>query len=179
MKNIRSFDEFINEGISFKKISNANLVEIGGNYANNAEPSNHSRNELEEMALEVLRNAKPIPLTGNVKTDAEKLIKYIADQCKRAGIVLDSSNSLVYSPDFENEIEIPVIADGIKDRIFFQTYLDYNELATNGSDFVLTGAFSTYEMGTMDNIITDLSNYGMYVKAAEELKTYMNTQKNK
>jgi len=174
MKHIHTFENFLTEGISYKNTYDADLEEIGGCYANNAEPTNHSREALEHMASEALEKAKPFPLTGVVKTDAPKLIKHITDMFKRAGIDLSDKDALVYSPNFANEIEIPVM--GSKD-IFFQTYLDYSEMASNGSDFVITGCFASQEEGSLDTMVNDLSNFGDITASADELKKYMENKK--
>ena len=179
MKHIKTFEGFLNEslneGIRFERVSDADLEEVGGYFANGGDPVNHSPEALEELGREALKNAKPFSLTGKIKTDAPKLVKYLTDQFKRAGIVLDDTKTLVYSPNFANEIEIPVIG-GESEGIFLQTYLDYNEMASNGSNFAMTATFANDENGSMDTVMDDLNDYSQFVKAAEELKQYMKTK---
>lgn len=174
MKHIKTFEGYLNENVSYRNTYDADLEEVGGYFANNADPENHSKEDLIEMGKDALEKAKPFPLTGKVKTDAPKLIKHITDMFKRAGVELSDKDAIVYSPNFANEIEIPVM--GSKD-IFFQTYLDYSEMASNGSEFVLAGNFASHNDGSLDTMVNDLSNFGDITTSAEELKKYMENKK--
>lgn len=181
MNIVKNFDDFLNEslneGVQFKNVSNADWIEIGMYIADadGQESRIMADEELTKIGKEALKNAKPISLTGIIRTDAPVFIKYLVDQFKRAGIVLDDKNAIVYSPNFANEIEIPVVG-GESEGIFLQTYLDYTEMASNGSEFVLTACFANDENGSMDTVMDDLDDYGQFVKAAEELKQYMQTK---
>ena len=176
MNHFKTFNDFINEsvneGIKYKNVFDADLEEIGS-YMTDGEDS--SPEDLKKLGEEALKNAKPFPLTGKIKTDAPKYIKYLVDQFKRAGIVLDDAKAIVHSPNFGNEIEIPVVG-GDSVGLFLQTYLDYAEMASNGSGFISVASFANNEFGTLDTIMDDLNNFGQFVKAAEELKQYMATK---
>ena len=180
MEYLKKFDDFsgsLNEAYNYSDTSDANLVDMGHYILDDAgeDTDELSDDVLVKAAEEKLKEAKPFPLTGKIKEDAPKLIAYIKDEFKRAGIGLDDSKAMIYSPCFVNEIEIPV-SGAEKAGLFFQTYLDYTGLASNGSNFIISGQFASEETGAFDTIITDLSEYRLYVKATEELKQFAETQ---
>jgi len=178
MKHLIPINEYfsnINEGINFNGSSDADLATVGEYFANDGDPDDFDEEALIDMAREALKKAKPIPLTGKIKEDGAKLIKYIVNAFKKVDVILEEGEAVVYSPNFANEIEIPV-AD--QEGLFFQSYLDYEELAYNGSDFIISGTFATEDEGSLDFSVSDLSNNGQIVKAATELKKYLeNTKK--
>ena len=141
MEHIKSFDSFLSEsriveGITYNDSFDADMLVIGE--ALNEEPENTDPKDLENIAKEALKKALPIPLTGKIKTDVPKLITYIVEEFKREGVELDEAKATLASATYKNEIDIPLF--NAKD-ICFNTYLDYTELAENGSEFVLTGSF--------------------------------------
>ena len=172
MKHIQLFEHFaenIVEGVNFNGSIDADLATIGTYFSDD-----HSLDdkEYEKLALEAFKKVKPFPLTGKIKTDGTKLIKYLVDAFKRAGVELEENNAIVYSPNFTNEIEIPVAGT---DGIFFQTYLDYQELAASGSNFTLSGDFASEDEGSLDFFVDDLGNNGAIVKSAAGFKIYLET----
>lgn len=177
MKHLITFESYmsnINEGINFNGSSDADLATVGGYFANDGDPDDFDEEALIDMGREALKEAKPVPLTGKIKDDGTKLIKYIVDAFKRAGVNLDGDKAVVYSPSFTNEIEIPVEDS---DNLFFQTYLDYEELAYNGSDFIISGTFASEDEGSLDFTVSDLSNNGQIVKAATDFNKYLESNK--
>jgi hypothetical protein len=170
LKDLNSYMGNINEGINYNDAQDADLADVGAYLHDH--PEAVEDNELEKRALEYMKKAKPFPLTGKIKTDAPKLISYIVDAFKKVGVNLDGNNAIVYSPNFANEIEIPVKdVDGIR----FITYLDYSEMASNGSNFILSGSFDSEENGTLDYFVSDLSNNREIIKAAEGFKQWLET----
>lgn len=177
MEHIKSFDSFLSEsriveGITYNDSFDADMLVIGE--ALNEEPENTDPKDLENIAKEALEKALPIPLTGKIKTDAPKLITYIVEEFKREGVELDEAKATLASATYKNEIDIPLF--NAKD-ICFNTYLDYTELAENGSEFVLTGSFYVETDGQMDITITDISNRGNVIAAIAELKQYFETHR--
>jgi len=177
MEHIKSFDSFLNEsqiveGITYNDSFDADMLAIGK--ALNEEPEKEDPKDLEKIAKEALEKALPIPLTGKIKTDAPKLIAYIVEEFVRDGIELDEAKATLASSTYKNEIDIPLF--NAKD-ICFNTYLDYTELAENGSEFVLTGSFYVETDGQMDITITDISNRGDIIAAIAELKQYFETHR--
>ena len=180
MKYFKKFDDFsgsLNEAYNYNDTSDANLVDVGYYILDNAgeNADDMSDDVYIKAATEKLKEAKPFPLTGKVKEDAPKLIKYITDAFNGLGIKLDDTKATIYSPCFVNEIEIPVIG-AESEGWFFQTYLDYAELASNGSNFIITGQFASEDTGAFDTTITNLDDNRLYVKAAEELKQLAETK---
>lgn len=177
MKHIQLFENFsenIVEGVNYNAARDADLEEIG--YIFSKHNNDASEEELIKIGKEALKSSKPVSLTGKVKEDAPKVIKYLVDAFKRAGIDLDDRNVAITRSmlGFDNEIEIPVAKH---DGIFFQTYLDYYELAENGNGktFVLAGAFMTEENGVMDYVVSDINDNAQIVKAAAGFKKYLET----
>lgn len=176
MKHLKPFDSYIgniNEGVNYNSAVDADLAEVGAYIHDH--PEDVDDKELTDLAEEAMKKAKPFSLTGKIKTDGAKLITYIVDAFKKAGVNLDGANAIVYSPNFANEIEIPV---SDCEGAFFQTYLDYSELASNGSNFQLSGGFSTEDEGALDYFVEDLNDNRGIVKAAEGFKKWCETQKN-
>ena len=172
MKHIQLFEHFaenIVEGVNFNGSVDADLAIIGTYFT---EDQSLDDKEYEKLTLEAFKKTKPFALTGNIKTDGAKLIKYLVDAFKRVGVELEENNAIVYSPNFTNEIEIPVAGT---DGIFFQTYLDYTELAANGSNFTLSGDFASEGEGSLDFFVDDIGNNGAIVKSATGFKKYLET----
>lgn len=184
MKHLINFESYvsnINEGINFNGAEDADLKEIGGLFANGGDPDNHDEEALISMGREALADAKPIALTGKIKEDTQKLIKFIVEAFKRAGIILDDKNaSIIKDMDGTlNQIEIPVESEP---DFFFATSLDYYEMAMGvniqNNFIVASGCFSTDADGMLDFFVSDLSNNGQIVKAASDFKKYLeNTKK--
>lgn len=177
MEHIKSFNSFLNEsriveGITYNDSFDADMLAIGE--ALNEEPENTDPKDLEKIAKKALEKALPIPLSGKIKTDAPKLIAYIVEEFGRDGIELDEAKATLTSSTYKNEIDIPLF--NAKD-ICFNTYLDYTELAENGSEFVLSGSFYVETDGKMDITITDISNRGNVIAAISELKQYFETHR--
>lgn len=181
MKHLITFESYasnINEGINFNAAKDADLEDIGGNFANGGDPDNHDEEALIDMGREALKDAKPFPLTGKIKEDATKLIKLCTDAFKRAGVELDDTNTDI-SSDMDgssNEIKIPVEN---QEGYFFFTSLDYYELAANStmSNIVVGGCFYSDEDGMLDFFVGDLSNNGQIVKAAADFNKYLESKK--
>ncbi len=176
MKHLETFESYmgnINEGVNYNGAADADLAVVGSYLHDH--PETVDDKELADLATEYMGKTKPFPLTGKIKTDGAKLITYIVDAFKKAGVNLDGANAIVYSPNFTNEIEIPV---SDCEGAFFQTYLDYNELASNDSNFQLSGVFSTEDEGALDYFVDDLNDNRGIVKAAEGFKKWCETQKN-
>jgi hypothetical protein len=180
MKHLIPINEYfsnINEGLNFNNGSDADLEEVGGCFANGGDPENHGEEALIEMGREALKDAKPFPLTGKIKEDAPKLIKYITDAFKKAGVELEDKNAdLIKSTSLGtvNVIEIPVANQS---TLYFSTSLDYYEMANTGHDMYTGGSFAD-EDGPLDFFVADISNNGQIVKAAAEFKKFLeNTQK--
>lgn len=174
LKNINEYFSNINEGVNYNSAVNADLIDIGGYIIQGSgkNPGDVTDEDLEKAALEALKKAKPVSLTGDAKKDIPALVKYAVDSFKRCGIELDAANVEIDSSNFANELLIPV-ADT---DYYLNTMVDYNELAANGSDFVIGAAFASDEEGTLDYIVDDLSNQGDIVKACAEFKKYLETQ---
>lgn len=175
MKHIKLFEHYaenIVEGINYNASRDADFEDVGSAISRYKETDEA---ELIKIGKEALKVAKPVSLTGKVREDAPKLIKYLVDAFKRAGIELDDRNvSITRSMlGFDNEIEIPVAK---QDGLFFQTALDYYELAENGNGkIVIPGAFMDEENGVMDYMVSDVNDNGEIVKAANGFKKYLET----
>lgn len=175
LKNINEYLSNINEGVNYNSAANADLVEIG-EYAmqgSGKNPGDVTDEDLKKAALEALKKARPVSLSGDAKKDIPALVKYAVDSFKRCGIELDAANVEIDSGNFANELLIPV-ADT---DYYFNTHLDYTELAANGSDFVIGGNFASDEEGALDYIVDDLSNQGDIVKACAEFKKHLENSK--
>ena len=133
--------------IVFESVYDADLSEIGEYFTDS-----DSESQLIEAAQNALNAAKPFPLTGIIKTDAKTLVNTLIDSFKKQGIELGTA--VVNSPNFGNEIYIPIQG---KPDLYLETMIDYNELAYNGSDFVLQLNLSSDELGCIEFV--DLDNY--------------------
>ena len=175
LKNINEYFSNINEGINYNNGRNANLWDIGEHLLTIKGKSMDDMDDfdVEAVAKEAMKKAKPVPLTGNLKKDLPLFLKYVGDAFKRCGVDLDTANTELDSSNFTNELMIP-IADT---EYYLNTMLDYAELAANGSDFVIGGAFASDDEGSLDYQVNDLSNSGDIVKACTGFKKYMESQK--
>jgi len=174
LKNINEYFSNINEGVNYNNAINADLVEIGEYtiQGTGKNPGDVTDEDLKKSAMEALKKAKPVSLTGDAKKDAPTLIKYVGDAFKRCGVELDVANVEIVSDNFANELIIPVVDT----EFYFNTMLDYTELASNGSDFVIGGNFASDDEGALDYQVNDLSNNGDIVKACTGFKKYLETQ---
>lgn len=181
MKHLINFETYmsnVNEGVNFNGARDADLEEVGGNFANGNDPDNHDEEALIDMGREAMKGAKPFPLTGKIKEDATKLIKLCTDAFKRAGVELDDASAEI-SNDMDgssNEILIPV--ENQEGYSFF-TSLDYYELSANAvlGNIVVGGSFYSEEEGMLDFFVGDLSNNGQIVKAAMDFNKYLESKK--
>jgi len=185
MKHIRPINEYFsnfNEGINYNASRDADLVELGhlllsGSGASSEEADD---DELVKTAKEKLKSIKPFALTGKVKEDLPKLVKYLTDEFKRFGIELDGDSTEVSREmsGGENMIEIPLLDF---EGYYFLTSLDYLDLASNqgpNNTMVLSGIFCSEEDGMLEFDVADISNSGEIMKACTEFKNYLeNTQK--
>lgn len=175
MKHIQLFEHFaenIIEGVNYNGSSDANLEDIGASISKGTQANEE---EFVKIGKEALKEAMPVSLTGKVKEDAPNVIKYLVDAFKIAGIELDDRNVYVTSSGmgFDNEIEIPVAK---QEGFFFQTTLDYYELAENGNGkIIIPGAFMNEENGVMDYVISDINDNAQIVKAAAGFAKYLET----
>lgn len=175
MKYIKLFENYaenIIEGVNYNSSRDADFEDVGSAVSKDRDADEA---ELIKIGQEALKAAKPVSLTGKVKEDAPKLIKYLVDAFKRAGIELDDKNVYVTSSSmgFDNEIEIPVAK---QDGLYFQTALDYYELAENGSGkLIIPGVFYDENNGAMDYVVSDINDNGQIVKAAAGFKKYLET----
>jgi len=177
MKHLQLFEHYtenIVEGVNYNGASDADLVLVGHSLSDDKLNKDIKDEELAALAVAGLKKAKPISLTGKIKEDAPKLIKYIVDAFKRTGVELDGSNATI-SNDFnlDNAIQIPVSVD--KD-LFFLTYLDYEEIANDSKKMLIGGSFSSEDEGNLDYVINDLNDNGQIVKAGTEFKKYLETK---
>jgi len=179
MKHIKSINEYfsnISEGINYNEGVDADLWEVGSYMLDGTGKNSDEmeEKEVEAVAVEAMKKAKPVPLTGIIKKDVPPFLKYVADAFKRCGIELDVDNTVIDSSNFANELYIPV-ADTEYNLL---TMLDYSELAYNGSEFVIGGVFASDDEGSLDYVISDLSDQGEVMKACTEFKKYLeNTKK--
>jgi hypothetical protein len=177
LKNINEYLSNINEGINYNAAKDADLVDIGSALlAGSGKTSDEASDEdLSKIAEEKLKEAKPFALTGKVKEDFPKLIKYITDEFKRCKIDLDVDNASISREmsGGDNMIEIPI--KGLEDY-YFCTTLDYLELASNqgpNRNIVLSGVFCSEDDGTLDFDIADIGNSGDVMKACTEFNKYI------
>jgi hypothetical protein len=179
MKHIKNINEYfsnINEGINYNGGADADLLEVGSQLLSGTGKNSEDMEDkdVEAVAVEAMKKAKPVPLTGIIKKDVPALLKYISDAFKRCGVELDINNVTIDSSNFANELEIPVVDT----EYYLLTMLDYNELAYNGSEFVIGATFYNDEEGSLDDgQIADLSNQGDVTKACAEFKQYLENQK--
>jgi len=180
MKHLRTLNDYlsnINEGINFNGARDAELEDIGAYILTGDAPDEHNDEENKKAALETLKKAKPFPLSGKIKEDLPKLVKYIKDAFGRAGVSLDDSNvEISKSMSGEsNEILIP-LED--QEDYFIYTSLDYFELVTQGDGITLFAAFYSDDEGMLDFNVANLDNQGNVVKACADFKKYLeNTEK--
>jgi hypothetical protein len=177
MKHIKLFEHFaenVVEGINYNGSKDADLEEIGGIFAKHN--TSASDEELIKLVEEALKSSKPVSLTGKIKEDAPKVIKYLVDAFKRAGVDLDDRNVAITHSILGNEIEIPVAK---QEGICFLTFLDYYEIAENGNgkSFIISGAFMIEENGITEYEVSDINNNAEIVKAASEFNKYLETAK--
>lgn len=178
MKHIHTFENFLNfnEGINYNDGVDADLYNVGVNVINGSgkNSADMDEKEVEKSALEAMKKAKPVPLTGIIKKDLPALLKYLADTYKKCGVELDIANITIDSSNFANELMIPVAGTDY----YLNTYLDYNELASNGSDFVLGGYFASDDEGSLDYGTGDFTKQNEVMKACTEFNKYLeNTKK--
>lgn len=165
------------ESINFNGSQDADFEGVGSYIMDNYLTVN--KKDVIEAAKAALQKATPIPLTGIIKKDGIALIKYIVAAFKKYGVNLDGDNAIVNSPNFANEIEIPVIGEKAQELgIFFQTHLDYIELASAGSNYEITvgGDFASEDLGSLDFVVSNLNDGGQIAKAANDFLRYLNTQ---
>jgi hypothetical protein len=180
MKYIKSINEYfsnINEGINYNNGVDADLSDIGYNVLQSGgkNPDDMDDKEIEKAAIEAMKKAKPVPLTGQIKKDLPAFLKYVGDAFKKCGVELDTNNTDIDSSNFANELMIPTIDNP---EFYFNTMLDYNELASNGSEFVVGGAFASDDEGSLDYTVSDLSDQGDIMKCCQDYKKFIeNTQK--
>jgi len=180
MKHLKSINEYfsnINEGVNYNQAHNADLKEVGYALANGSgqSPDDMSDEDLEKLAIEALKKARPVALTGDAKKDIAALLKYVGDAFKRCDVELDVNNTTVDSMDFQNELFIPV-ADT---DYFLNTHLGYEELVLNArnSTIALAAAFGSEDEGILDFQIYDLGNNGDIVKVCADFKAYVENSK--
>jgi len=133
----------IHTDIIFEKVNDADLKTIGSYYTDDPKKEVHE-------GKEALNSAKPFPLTGIIKTDAKTLVNALRESFSKSGITLGTA--IVNSPNFANEIQIPVVG---KEGIILETMIDYEELAFNGSDFVIQLNLSSEDWGTIETVPID------------------------
>jgi len=174
MKNINEYFSNINEGINYNNGRDADLWDVGAQLLSGTSKNveDMEDKEVEVVAVEAMKKAKPVPLTGIIKKDLPPFLEYVADAFKRCGVELDVNNTEIDSSNFMNELLIPV-ADT---EYYLNSMLDYSELAYNGSEFVIGAAFASDDEGSLDYIVGDLSNNGEIVKACTGFKKYLETQ---
>jgi hypothetical protein len=179
MKHIKTLNEYfsnINEGINYNNSVDADLFDVGHSVLQGSgkNPDDMGQEDVEKAALEAMKKAKPVSLTGNIKKDLPAFLKYVGDAFKRCGVELDINNTDIDSSNFANELMIPVAGADY----YLNTLLDYTELAYNGSNFVIGGYFASDEEGSLEYGVADLSDQGDVMRACEGFKEYIkNTQK--
>jgi hypothetical protein len=176
MKHIQLFEHFaenIVEGINYNNSRDADFEDVG---AAISKERNADEAELVKIGKEALKAAKPVSLTGKIKEDAPKLIKYLVDAFKRADIELDDKNVYITSSPgigWDNVIEIPVAK---QEGFYFSTVLDYYDLAESGNGkIIIPGAFIEEASGQLDYAVDDINNNGQIVKVATGFKKYLET----
>ena len=152
MKHIKSINEYfsnINEGINYNEGVDANLLDVGAYVLQGGKknPDDMDDKEVEKVAIEAIKKAKPVSLTGQIKKDLPAFLKYVGDAFKRCGVELDTANTTIDSSNFTNELMIPTV---VNPDFYLNTMLDYGELAANGSDFVIGGYFASDDEGSLD-----------------------------
>jgi hypothetical protein len=130
--------------LSFENVFDADFSEIGECLNVNNDLS------VEENGKRALYNAKPIPLTGRIEVDAKMLCDFIRTAFAQYGVTV--GDAVVDSPNFGNEICIEILQDDAETGYTFETMLDYNELAYNGSDFNLQINFTEPDGDCLDFI---------------------------
>ena len=130
--------------LSFENVFDADFSEIGECLNINNDLS------VEENGKRALYNAKPIPLTGRIEVDAKMLCDFIRTTFAQYGVTV--GDAVVDSPNFGNEIRIEILQDDTNTGYTFETMLDYNELAYNGSDFCLQINFTEPDGDCLDFI---------------------------
>jgi hypothetical protein len=176
MKHIQLFEHFaenIVEGVNFNGSKDADLEDVGAAISKERDADEA---ELVKIGKEALKAAKPVSLTGKIKEDAPKLIKYLVDAFKRADIELDDKNVYITSSPgigWDNVIEIPVAK---QEGFYFSTVLDYYDLAESGNGkIIIPGAFIEEASGQLDYAVDDINNNGQIVKVATGFKKYLET----
>jgi hypothetical protein len=157
MNAINQMLDSIHTDIIFKKVCDADLQNIGS-YCTN-DPI-----KLEQEGLAALNAAKPFPLTGKIKTDARTLVSVIREIFSKSGIELGTA--IVDSPNFANEIQIPI---GEVEGLILETMIDYEELASNGSGFVIQLSLSSLDFGTIKFV--DLDDHNSIQVLIDKLKS--------
>lgn len=153
--------------IDFSNAYDADLEEIGYNL--NYDEHDPDLEVDRNTAKEALMKARPFPLTGIIKEDAINLIFYIAIIFRDNELTLDINKVSIESNNFTNEISILIK----NSDFFFQTYLDYSEMAENGSTFIIGGCFASDEYGSLDTMIDDFNNQNQIREAVEEVKQHL------
>lgn len=174
MKFVKSINEYfsnLNEGINYNDAVDADLYDIGTTVIQGSDknPDDMDDKALEKAAVEAMKKAKPVPLTGIVKKDLPALLKYVAAAYKKCGIELDVDNTDIDSSNFSNELMIPVVGTDY----YLSTYLDYGEMAYNGSEFVIGGYFASDEEGSLEYGTSDFSDGNEVMKACTDFKKYL------
>jgi hypothetical protein len=177
MKTVKTFEQFtskqrkhhLNERINYREGINANLLEVGDTILNSLgdDSADFSEKEIEKVAIDAMKKAKPVPLTGKFKPDLTAFLNYVDIAFKKHGVNLDINNTEIDSSNFANELMIPVVGSDF----YFNTLLDYLELAYNGSEFVIGGSFASEDEGSVGDGIDDLSNSAEVAKMCKEFKS--------
>ena len=181
LKNINEYLSNINEGVNYNASKDANLIDVGSALLTGSGNSSDdlSDEDLIKLAEEKLKEAKPFALTGKVKEDFPKLIKYLTDEFKRCDIDLDGDNASISREmsGGDNMIELPI--KELEDY-YFCTSLDYLELASNqgpNRNIVLSGVFCSDDDGTLDFDVADIGDGGDIMKACTAFKEYLENTK--
>jgi hypothetical protein len=177
MKTVKTFEQFtskqrkhhLNERINYREGINADLLEVGYSILDGLgdDPDDFSEKEIKKVAIDAMKNAKPVPLTGKFKADLTAFLNYVDIALRNCGVDLDVNNTEIDSENFANELMIPVVGSDF----YFNTLLDYNELAYNGSNFVIGGNFASEEVGAIGDVIDDLSNSAEVAKMCKKFKS--------
>lgn len=171
LKNLNDYLSNINEGINYNQGIDADLYDVGFNvlHGSGKNPDDMDEKDVAEAAVEAMKKAKPVPLTGEIKKDLPPFLKYTADAFKRCGVELDVDNAQIDDSNFANALMIPV-ADT---DYYLLTMLDYSELSYNGSNFTIGASFASDDTGSLDYIVDDISNQGDVTKACADFKQYI------
>ena len=183
MKNLQTFEEFlneqqinkknVNEGINYGEGVDADLYDVGVNviYDNGGDPNELSDKEVENAAIKAMQKSKPVSLTGKFKNDLTSFLKYVETTFKKCGINFDIKNTVIDSSNFSNELMIPIV----NSDFYFNTMLDYSELSSNGSNFVIGGSFASDEEGSVGDVIGDLTKIKDVEKVCKDFRSeYLN-----